>query len=606
MPWTLIPLRPKLVVLQMCLKVKGRLSFARVLVEMGIEKELKNEVIIVYKQQSNCSNITKVVKVEYAWKPWRCSNCVVFGHNDNHCVTKKPQHVDQKEDKTKEFTNVSYANGRKQSYGNKMNNGNEAKQNGTNARIMHKKNNANEVSKDKGKSINDNKVGQNIFFSLNTMDMNDDLGLSTEKMQMMDKYVERKEKPPATVFSTWNVAMIHYFKEKWDASLEIIEEGMEDVMENNSGDGIEMVQNMVHGIAWNIRGMSTSKKQKEIRKLIKDEKLSLCVVLETHIKSTKAKSNSNAIKKEIMEKSSISISNYKGQALDDDGYPLVDGVFLPYLISDHSPRMMTFPNGGKIMKKAFKFANFMAEKKEFISMEDAVKVLEEYNEAMKDEESLLFQKAKVNWMREGDKNNAYFHKVVKEMFHRSRIVSICDEAGVRHENEHVAGQFVDHFQKFLGCTDKVAPFPQDEGLFPTILSTEEAESMIIPVLEKQIKKALFDIDEQKAHGPDGFSTKFFKAAWNIIGKDMCLAVQEFFQTGKLLGEVNATLISLIPKLNTPNKVSDYRPIACCNVIYKCISKILTNRIKRILGKLVDENQCAFIPGRQITDNILLV
>ncbi|GJQ99903.1 UvrD-like helicase, ATP-binding domain, P-loop containing nucleoside triphosphate hydrolase [Tanacetum coccineum] len=92
---------------------EGRLSFARVLVEMSTEKELKNEVIIVYKQQNNCNNITKVVKVEYAWKPWRCSNCAVFGHNDNHCVTKKPQHVDQKEDKTKEFTNVSYANGRK-------------------------------------------------------------------------------------------------------------------------------------------------------------------------------------------------------------------------------------------------------------------------------------------------------------------------------------------------------------------------------------------------------------------------------------------------------------------------------------------------------------
>nr|GEU38750.1 RNA-directed DNA polymerase, eukaryota, reverse transcriptase zinc-binding domain protein [Tanacetum cinerariifolium] len=51
----------------------------------------------------------------------------------------------------------------------------------------------------------------------------------------------------------------------------------------------------------------------------------------------------------------------------------------------------------------------------------------------------------------------------------------------------------------------------------------------------EIKEALFDIDEQKAPGPDGFSAKFFKAAWNIIGKDMCLAVQEFFQTGKLLG-----------------------------------------------------------------------
>ncbi|GKD37780.1 RNA-directed DNA polymerase, eukaryota, reverse transcriptase zinc-binding domain protein [Tanacetum coccineum] len=58
-------------------------------------------------------------------------------------------------------------------------------------------------------------------------------------------------------------------------------------------------------------------------------------------------------------------------------------------------------------------------------------------------------------------------------------------------------------------------------------------------------------------------------------------------------------------MTTPDKVSDFRPIACCNVLYKCISKILTNRIKWVLGKIVNENQSAFIEGRQITDNILL-
>ncbi|GJR87106.1 RNA-directed DNA polymerase, eukaryota, reverse transcriptase zinc-binding domain protein [Tanacetum coccineum] len=58
-------------------------------------------------------------------------------------------------------------------------------------------------------------------------------------------------------------------------------------------------------------------------------------------------------------------------------------------------------------------------------------------------------------------------------------------------------------------------------------------------------------------------------------------------------------------MQNPNKVSDFRHIACCNVIYKCISKIVTNRIKGVLGKLVNKSQSAFIAGRQITDNILL-
>ncbi|GJS63255.1 RNA-directed DNA polymerase, eukaryota, reverse transcriptase zinc-binding domain protein [Tanacetum coccineum] len=100
---------------------------------------------------------------------------------------------------------------------------------------------------------------------------------------------------------------------------------------------------------------------------------------------------------------------------------------------------------------------------------------------------------------------------------------------------------------------------------------EEANLMIGDVPNEEIKKALFDIDDNKALGPD----------------------------------VNGTLIFLVPKILTPQKVSDFRPIACCNVIYKCISKILTNRIKSTLNQIIDDNQSAFVLGRAITDNILL-
>nr|GFA92616.1 hypothetical protein [Tanacetum cinerariifolium] len=89
--------------------------------------------------------------------------------------------------------------------------------------------------------------------------------------------------------------------------------------------------------------------------------------------------------------------------------------------------------------------------------------------------------------------------------------------------------------------------------------------------------ALFEIDGNKAPGPDGYSAQFFKDAWNVVGSEIA----------------------------TPSKVSDFCPIACYNVIYKVISKIISNRLKGVLGSLVVENQCAFIPSRQISDNILI-
>ncbi|GKA67041.1 RNA-directed DNA polymerase, eukaryota, reverse transcriptase zinc-binding domain protein [Tanacetum coccineum] len=187
----------------------------------------------------------------------------------------------------------------------------------------------------------------------------------------------------------------------------------------------------------------------------------------------------------------------------------------------------------------------------------------------------------------------------------NRIESICNEEGVRFYGNDVPAQFVDHFQRFLGVESNTQSMDGMSDMFTTKLSREEANAMICPVSDMEIKQAMFDIDDDKAPGPDGFTSCFFKKAWNIIGSDICDAVREFFISGKLLKEVNATMISLIPKMNTPNKVSEFRPIACCNVLYKCISKILTNRIKSGLEKVVSINQSAFIPGRSIQDNILL-
>jgi hypothetical protein len=86
---------------------------------------------------------------------------------------------------------------------------------------------------------------------------------------------------------------------------------------------------------------------------------------------------------------------------------------------------------------------------------------------------------------------------------------------------------------------------------------------------------------------------------------VCKAVQSFFQSGALLKEVNSTIITLVPKVPNPSSITEYRPIACCNVLYKCITKILANRLRTCLCDLISPNQTAFVKGRVISENILL-
>ncbi|GKA07339.1 RNA-directed DNA polymerase, eukaryota, reverse transcriptase zinc-binding domain protein, partial [Tanacetum coccineum] len=295
-----------------------------------------------------------------------------------------------------------------------------------------------------------------------------------------------------------------------------------------------------------------------------------------------------------------------------DKFPHAHTVFLPYLILDHSPnkydgcqmfktvkklksskrelKKLTWKDGNvfdrvKSIKAQLSEIQVKIDKNlsdKALRMEESL-CLGKYTEALKDEEHLLYQKAKIKWLSYGDRNNAYFHKVIKSRMHKSRINCVRDSKGTLYNRDDVVVQFVKHFQDFLGNVVDVKDYIEDA----------------------EIKEAMFQIDGNKAPGPDGFSSHFFKRAWTIVGKDVCEVVKEFFSKDKMLKEINYTLISLIPKTQTPNKVTDFRPIACCNVIYKCISKLITNRMKGVLDKLVGLNQSAFVPQRHIQDNILL-
>lgn len=107
----------------------------------------------------------------------------------------------------------------------------------------------------------------------------------------------------------------------------------------------------------------------------------------------------------------------------------------------------------------------------------------------------------------------------------------------------------------------------------------------------------------KALGPDNFPSCFYQNNWEILRSEVSDAFLHFFETGELDESLNATNIALIPKIPNPDAVSDFRPISLCNILYKLISKILANRIKKVLPTIISSTQSAFIPRRLITDNI---
>src|ERR1044072_3110055 len=125
------------------------------------------------------------------------------------------------------------------------------------------------------------------------------------------------------------------------------------------------------------------------------------------------------------------------------------------------------------------------------------------------------------------------------------------------------------------------------------------------LIHAEVKDAVFEMGPLKAPGPDGLQALFFQYQWHIIGNSVIQFVQQCFNDPQQVTQVNETLLVLIPKIEAPERIIHYRPISLCNVIYKIVTKVLTNRLKRAMADLVSPNQCSFVPGRHSSDNIII-
>ncbi|GJS10955.1 hypothetical protein Tco_0367751 [Tanacetum coccineum] len=178
------------------------------------------------------------------------------------------------------------------------------------------------------------------------------------------------------------------------------------------------------------------------------------------------------------------------------------------------------------------------------------------------DQRFLKQKAKVEWLRVGDSNSAYFHKAIKSRISRNRINVVTTLEGETFTDENVAKAFVNHYEVFLGQPGITTPFC-DVNLFYNRLDVEDAAAMVRPVTSQEVKEAMFLMGNDKAPGPDGYTAAFLRN----------------------LG------ILFLRMLLWPFKSS--------------LLMIIANRIKECLKGLISPNQSAFVPGRRISDNILL-
>jgi hypothetical protein len=215
------------------------------------------------------------------------------------------------------------------------------------------------------------------------------------------------------------------------------------------------------------------------------------------------------------------------------------------------------------------------------------------------------QRSKIRWLQEGNKNTKFFHNKASQRKRKNQVSGLQDEHGLWKMEAGEIERIVESYFTNIFTSSNPPNFGSILDVVETTVTADMNTQLSQTFQAEEVTQALHQMYPTKSPGPDGMPAFFYQRYWHIVGDRVISTVLNTLNSGHMLKKINYTYIALIPKTSHPEKITDYRPISLCNVIYKLVSKVLANRLKIILPHIIHETQSAFVPGRMITDNVLV-
>ena len=217
--------------------------------------------------------------------------------------------------------------------------------------------------------------------------------------------------------------------------------------------------------------------------------------------------------------------------------------------------------------------------------------------------SICWQQSRVQWLKEGDANSKFFHRIMTRKRSRNAIPFFLVNGALVEGVQNVHNAVFTHFRAQFQATQHSRP--SLEALDFRTLSFTDGACLVRPFTVEEVKTAVWEVESFKCPGPDGITFGFIKDFWDMLKDDVMRFLVEFHKNGRLAKGVNSTFIALIPKVDNPHRLNDFRPILLVGSMYKILAKFLANRLRSVIGLVISESQSAFIKGRQILDDILV-
>ena len=236
-------------------------------------------------------------------------------------------------------------------------------------------------------------------------------------------------------------------------------------------------------------------------------------------------------------------------------------------------------------------------------VEDLHSFTEELSTLSRMKSSICWQQSRLQWLHEGDANSKFFHGIMSSRRRRNAIPFFLVNGVLVEGVDNVRSAVFSHFSSHFSATG--VEHPSMDGVHFRMLSQGEGAGLIKLFTVEEVKTTVWDCDNFKCPGPDGLSFSFIKDFWDILKIDVLHFLQEFHRNGRLSKGINSTFIALIPKVDSPQRLNDLRPISLVGSLYKILAKVLANRLRAVIPSVISDSQYAFIKGRQILDGILV-
>ena len=184
------------------------------------------------------------------------------------------------------------------------------------------------------------------------------------------------------------------------------------------------------------------------------------------------------------------------------------------------------------------------------------------------EEKFSFQRSRIKWLKWGVQNSKLFHASTVQRRDRNKIQRLRNSQGRRAESqEEIYEVIFNHFQQIY-TTSNVQRFDSCLQHVPKLVTDEMNEVLCSFVTDQEIKRAVDALGAFKACGVYGLNGHFYQQHWRAVENSVCNAVKEVFQGGSILEAINQTQVVLIPKIDRPEDIGQFRPISCCNFYLK--------------------------------------